>query len=264
MLTRLLQLFDLSFASESKRKSQIIFLDEFRMVILRDIPAITELIVVDTLIPQDHPGNLRRLEVPDLFCYRVARVHFDHDRPLGTLSMDDPLIADPAQSVFVVECVETWGDLPLLVVKMEALIKQTHSTRADSSVPWDGWGKDAVIMEVPWGDDWLFTFVHGAQVEVVRMHCLYGDTVGGGWAGEWDYSIYTLDFSRRGGSSLRPWRGGAGRSSMNTLSEDDARIRCQPERGVEWVISRKGLRSLSDGSLVYLVSPFSDPLEEKL
>ena len=72
--------------------TQINFLDEFRVVILVNKSDVTELFVFNTLVPQDHPGNLRRLELPQQFHHTAAKICVDRDRSLGT----QPLIPDPA------------------------------------------------------------------------------------------------------------------------------------------------------------------------
>ena len=148
--------------------TQINFLDEFRVVILVNKSDVTELFVFNTLVPQDHPGNLRRLELPQQFHHTAAKICVDRDRSLGT----QPLIPDPAQAVLVVELENSWDARVFLVVKTHALIEQTCSTFADPCVPWDEWGRDVMVMEGSMHGGNPHTFVHGAQIVVARVYGL--------------------------------------------------------------------------------------------
>ena len=245
MLTLLPQVLDLSFADESQPKGQVIFLDEFRMAILPDKSAFTELDVFNTLIRQGRPGNLCRLGVPQQLYSRDAKIHIDHDRPLGTPNSNEPLIADPAQAVIVVEIVMGLDALAFLVVRTQALIEQVCSTRAGPHVPWEEWGADAVITPAPMHNEGPDIFVHGAQVMVVWAHVTFKMD----WLEEFYYGVYTLDFSRR--------CGGAGGSMERAFSEGGWCIKFEPAHSMS---SWDSLRSLSDGSLFFLVSRLSQPV----
>ena len=56
----------------------------------------------NTLVPQDHPSNLRRLRFPQRFRKCVPEVTVDMEMPLGALRRDGPLIVDPTQTLLVV------------------------------------------------------------------------------------------------------------------------------------------------------------------
>lgn len=223
----------------------MIFLDEFRMVILPQKLAITELIVFDTLIPEDCPGSLLRLGLPQRFHNRAAYIRADHDRSLGTLNGDEPLIADPAQAVLVLEIMSGRGPQALLIVRMQALAEQMRLTRTGSCVPWDEWSGDGVVVEIPTGDSDREVFVHGAQVVVV-----WGPHVG-------DWDVQTFDFSRRGRSCLPLLGGGGGIKSTRLGNHRD--LICRPDGCIyPWL-----LKSLSDGSIFHLVSRLPSPLGTK-
>jgi len=198
--------------------------------------------VLNTLIPQDHPGNLLRLGAPQQFYSWNATVHIDHDRPLGPPNIDEPLVTDPAQAVLVVEIMRGRDPPTSLAIRMQALIEQPCSTRVGSHVPWGEWGADAVIMQAPMFDDQPATFVHGARVMVVWTRVTYRD-----WLEEYCYEVYTLDFSQRGRSSLPHWCGGDGGPGGGC-------IKFEPAYGMS---SWDTLTSLSDGSLYFLVSCLS-------
>jgi len=236
------QVLNLSSSDESKlvtRRTQVVFLDEFRMILLPDWSAVTELIVFNTLIPQGRPENLRRLGVPRRFHHQFAKILVDNDRPLGAPNRNEPLIADPAQAVLVLEIISDLNPHTFLVVRMQALVERTRLTSVDSCVPWDEWGADAVVMEVPMrsGPEIL---IHGAQVAAV-------------WERAYDWGIQTFDFSRRGCNSLPPWADGGSGTERSVLFEGEEGLTIQLGRTM---ISPENLGSLSDGSLIHLVSCF--------
>jgi len=85
-------------------------------------------------------------------------------------------------------------------MRVQVLVKRVYSVYTDSPVPLDEWGRDAVVTQVQ-NDSCsrLFTFVHDAQVMVVRAltpHRLC------------DYDVRTFDFSQRGRAV--PFHFGAG------------------------------------------------------
>lgn len=228
--------------------TQVIFLDEFRMIISPDKSGMGELTVFNTLFPQDHPGNLRRLALPQQFHDRRVRIHVDHDRPLGRPNGKEPLIADPAQTVLIVEFVSDWDPPVPLVVTMQVFVGQTHLTHRDSPVPWDEWTRDSVVMDVqiPMRGNELQTFVHGAQVVVALALCTDTDLCD--WP-EFYHGVQTFDFSRQGRSSMPLWGGGHGGTKRVLLFEEGGCLKFD-QGEVPW----KRLSSLSDGTLLYLVS----------
>ena len=122
-------------------RTKAVFLDGFRVAVIPDSSAITELTVFNTLISRDDPGYLRRLVFPPEFRDMPADIHVDCDRDLGTLGKDAALLPDPAQAVLVMDI---WADRELrilLVVRTQVLVEQVHSARTDLCVPWDEWGR---------------------------------------------------------------------------------------------------------------------------
>ena len=225
------------------RKTQAVFLDEFRMAVVPDGIGITELTVFNTLVPRDHPGSIRKLALPQRFRGWAAKIRVDHDRLLGTPNRDEPLIADPVQAVLVVELTGGWDSPVFLVVRTRTLIERAWSTRADSYVPWDEWGRDAVVMEVPAPHGSPCIFVHGTRVVMVREYPC------GSWDWPWRYIVHTADFSLRGCSYLPVWGGGGGTMKRMLLKDQECFIL---ELGDGSRFS--DLEPLSDGSLFCLVS----------
>ena len=224
------------------RMDQVVFLDEFRIVVLPDRQGgSTELTVFNTLVPEHHPQNTRRLELPLSFHNRAAEIRVDHDRPLGTPNGDEPLIADPDQVILVMELMEGSKAHVFLVVRMQALIGPIYSTHPGSKVPWDEWGRGAVIAEVPTLGRNPCTFIHGAQMVTVREYIVR-------LSGK--YSVQTFDFSRRGCGSLQVQGRGGGAEEI-VLSQDEGRLIFELDDGTSPL---DGLKLLGDGRLFYLVS----------
>ena len=225
--------------------TQAIFLDEFRVVVIPDKSAIAELAVFNTSVPQGHPGYFQRLMLPPEFHGKRANLHVDHDRDLGALNRDKVLLLDPAQAVLVIELKGRRGYLVLLVVRTQALIEQTYSAHADLSVPWDEWGRDAVAISVLNNNGRkLSTFVHGAQVMVMRTSILGGLGLPDG------YHVRTFDFSWHGRGSL-PLRGGVDGMEKMVLFEDGVSLEFESDYSIStWDV----LQSLNDGGLIHLVS----------
>lgn len=205
----------------------------------------------DTLIPQYHPGNLRRLGLPQRFHGQtwVGSIHADHNRPLGTPNRDEPLIADPAQAILIVELANSWDLHALLVIRTQALIDQKPSHELNPLVPWGEWGGDAVVMEALMSDDDPDILIHGAQVVLVWPHRISEPNRHGPYR---NFDVQTFDFSRRGRSSQQLLDGEEGETESNMPLEGGRWFRFEP--GGAGASLDGELRSLSDGSLFYLVS----------
>lgn len=235
--------------------TQAIFLDEFRVAVIPNKSATTELVVFNTLIPWGHPGHLQRLALPSEFRGKCANIRIDHGWNLGTLNRDEVLLLDPAQAVLVMELGGRLEPLVLLVVRTQALIEQTYSARVDLSLPLDEWGRDAAVISIPRNNSHiLYTFVHGAQVIVVQTSIFGRLDLHGG------YHIRTFDFSWRGRGSL-PLRGGAGGTERMLLFEDGVCLRFEPDDSIDpWDV----LQSSNDGSLIHLVSYLSQSISGEI
>ena len=168
--------------------------------------------------------------------------------------MDEPLIADPAQVIFVVELAGAQGTTVLVAVQTQALIEYACAPRTDFGVPLDDWGKGAVVMEIPRRCNYLSTSVHGTKVVV--------QTLTGVQLGQPpSYRIHTFDFSWRGCSSLRLLNEEGGGTGREARFEDG---RSFEFKGSEGMRSRATLESLGDGSLLYPVSCFYRSIGRKV
>jgi len=201
---------------------QVAFLDEFRIMVLYDsaFPDTPELAVFNTLLPQDHPGNPRRFRLPPVSVGRGVHVHLDRDRSLGKVNRDGPLVVDPTQAIIIMSLFPTVLEPQILfVLRAQPLIECVRSMGTDTQIPWDEWGRGAVVMEIPSGRGGL-TAIHGTHVLVI---C---DTYQGA-----RYRIHAFDFSLRGSAILPLLEGNDGRVEKRHVFEDG--WTCEFEAGDE-------------------------------
>ena len=130
-----------------------------------------ELTVSDTHLLHNDPMISRRFSLPPRYHDKDHLMFVDQDR----LDSDGPLIADPTQAILVVEFSKIGHESILLVVRINTLIEHVCSTRTDVHLPWDEWGRNAVIMEdLPFGSGFPF-YVHGTHlVMVLTVPCRRG------------------------------------------------------------------------------------------
>ena len=220
--------------------TKVTFLDEFRMMVsTSNHDGLAELVLFNTFLPQDHPRNLRRFDIPLRYRGRFSSVITDCDGPLGT--QDGSLITDPAQAILVVDLCD--GDEPhhlSLVLRIQTLVARACSMSSDTCIPWDEWKRDAVIMEMPVYDSHIFT--HGVHVIVVGKRAHVGDDADHLW-------LRTFDFSLRGCRALQAKGGRAGRRRTDVY-ESGRDFTLEGTVGVsDW-----GLNSLGNGAFYSLVS----------
>ena len=186
---------DLPTLDEEERNP--VFLDEFRVLIVTpDAGTSTlELTVYNTLIPQDRPMSLRRFSLPQKYRNRDVLIRVDGDRPLGTLNKGDPFITDPTQAIFIVEISKSHHQpTVLLVVRIQDLIEHVCSTCTDVRIPWDEWGRGAVIVENQ-------VFGYSPSIYVHDTHLVLFEYSHGFGTGDC-LRVRIFDFSRRGCSAL--------------------------------------------------------------
>lgn len=177
-------------------------------------------------------------------------MHFDGDRCLGTLDRDIPLTTDPTHAILIVQLISRDPQLArvFLVVRIQTLIEHVSSMDADAYVPWDDWGRDAWVMEVPqYGiGSSLYPLIQGAHVALVKT-CI---TPAG-----YRPHLCIFDFSLRGRSILSPWG-----------EDEEAERRVLFEGGWNFLLegneemAEYKFESLGDGKFMYLVSspPFGN------
>jgi hypothetical protein len=114
------------------------FLNEFRIVVVTHSisPDPPELFVFNTLVPQDHPRSLQQFNLPPKYHNWYANIHLDHDRSLGTLNNDGPLMVDSTQAIVLVDMVSDLGEPEVfLIVQTQFLIEHVCSVGTDVQIP---------------------------------------------------------------------------------------------------------------------------------
>ena len=241
------QVFDRSSADGSGLigwNCQAAFLDEFRILVVfwNNFPHAPELFVFNTLLPQDHPRHLRRFRLPPKHNQRSVHVHLDRDRSLGTVDRDGPLLVDPTQAILIMDLSPTnLEPHAFLILRMQDLIEHACSMRTGVQIPWDEWGKGAVVIEIPIDSTYLSTIIHGARVLAIR------NTHRGP---EEHHRIHIFDFSRRASTALPLLDGGDGGTERRAAFKDGRS--CLFEGGVG--VSMWGIQSLGDSVMFYKVS----------
>ena len=237
----------LPFAGEYNSTSwglQVAFLDEFRITMVYDDAH--EFPVFDTLLPQDHPRNLRWFRLPRKYCGRNAYLQVNRGGSLGTADRDGPLIVDPTQAIIIMDFLETSQEPRVyLILRIQPFIECACSMRADVRIPWNEWGRGTVAMEIsstvavhP------ETVIHGARVLAIveTPHGL-----------RQRFCIHTFDFSRRESAALQLSDGNGREAERKATFEDGWRHVLEVADGM----SSWGLQSVGGGVVFYIVSLFS-------
>ena len=175
----------------------------------------------------------------------VPCVHLDHDRSLGIVNRDGPLIVDPTQGIFVVDFARTSREPRVfLILRTQPLIECAYSRRAGIRTSWNELRRDAVVMEVPFGDILSPTVVHGARLMTLNV-VNYGPEGG--------HRIHAFDFSRRGFAALRlsdgddggTWRRAAFEDGFVSEGHEELGLRKSPSLGDSVAFSVVSLFSCS-------------------
>ena len=215
------------------------FLDEFLMIVWTTECAWWP---VFTIFDTTFPVASRRFRVPRRYCDQSLIIHVDHDRHLGMLDRDRPLTTDPTQAIFIVE-LGGQSLRPWIIVRIQTLAKHIRSAVADSCVPWDVWGRGAVVMEgCTWDDG--DPSVHGVRVTTAK-----GSTTP--VVDRSNSYLCSFDFSLWGQSILPLCDGGEGIERRAAFGDGrDLLI-----QGNRWM-NRRTLDTLGDSRFMQMVSRF--------
>ena len=222
------------------------------MVVLtvKPIPGVPEITLFDTLVPRGNPVSSGRFLVPPR-CYDwFPTVFVDDDQCTGTRDRDRPLTTDPAQAVFVLRLGGPQGLCIWLIVRIQTLVERVCSMGADTCVPWDEWGRGAVVMDVSHVSrrdtphSGPYPLVHGTHVIMVERSTAPG--IDGCY-----HHLRTFDFGRRGWSALPLCDADDGVERRVAFESGRNFLLQGNEEMNEWAFY-----SLGDGRLMYLVSRF--------
>jgi len=194
----------------------------------------------NTIVPQDHPSNVRRLRFPQRFRQCTPVVTVDVELPLGALHRDGPFIADPTQALLVVCLPGGTLNHVFAIFRTQTLVAHTCSTDGNTCIPWDELWRDAMIMELPVTHSPLL--IQGVHATAQKTRAVPDDAN--------HFCLRTFDFSRRGSSLLCGKIAGAERVASCESGQDILFEGC--ESVDDWV-----LRSLGNGTF-YSLDQYSD------
>jgi hypothetical protein len=117
------------------------FLEESWLVALSDQGPNPQLLVFDTLLPQQGSRNWQILQLPPLDRHRLYTVPSQY----GNAPAERPeFLVDPAQKYFVVQSFRG----PALVIPVELFVRVTRSTCAKSCIQWEDWRRDTMKLNL--------------------------------------------------------------------------------------------------------------------
>ena len=217
-----------------------VFLDEFRLMVYtpEQTGKLPEFTLFDTSVSQDHPTNFRHFRVPLKYRDWSPSVTLDTCIGLGMQNQDEPLIVDPTQALILLQFYrDDVSTDAVVMLRIQALVKQACLMGADTDIPWRELERDAVVIE-PSTSNAKFS-VHGVHVIEVTRHPILFD-------GDVPVRFHVFDFSRRGCSTLR-----------DANDETMGAAWCKGGRGFpfEWsgIRTRNALCSLGNGTFYGLV-----------
>ena len=232
----------------TNHRMRIAFVDEFRMMLsIRNDGTFTEFILFDTLLPQDHPRNLRRAHPPLIYRDWLSLVIGLRNTSWGAFDRHGPLIVDPTQAIHVVDFFRRGsGDHATLAFRTQTLIEQVCSPSTGTDIPWSEWGRDSVALEFPVFDDSDIpnTLVQGHHLITVEKCVVPSNDQRQLRLRIFDFSLRaceTLSDIGEGGESVRVVRYEDGRDLFLEGSED---------------LKEYELDSLDNGIFFHLVSDF--------
>jgi len=164
------------------------------MIFTHDRAVSSGFTLANTLVSQDRPSRFLRFQVPTKYRNWIPFASTNCVMPFGTLNQDEPFVVDPTQAFIILQLFGEVTDRVLIVLRTQALIEHACSMGTDTYIPWEEWGRDAIVMEMPTSDSVIY--VQGVHVVEEQMRKVPGS----------DHtnhtSIRVFDFSKRGCSTL--------------------------------------------------------------
>ena len=153
-----------------------------------------------------------------------THIHVDQGRSLGTPDRNGPIITDPAQAILVVRLTKLYYGDVLFVVRIQSLIiERVCSSWTDTHIPWDEWGKGAVIIDNLQSRYGFDVYIHGTRLVLLKI--LHHRPNRG-------LRVRTFDFGRRACGALPLWDQDGGAVRKTSFSD-----------GSEFVFETTGTRT---------------------
>lgn len=154
------------------------------------------LTLINTAISQGHPGHFRRFRIPTRYRdWEVPSAGIGCDLSSETANQDGPFIVDPTQAFIVLQLLGIKVPTSVcIILRTQALIEHACSMGAETYIPWEEWGRDANIMEMPTSNPAIY--IQGVHlIETERRGVLGGDI------DVTHVCLRIFDFSKRGCST---------------------------------------------------------------
>jgi hypothetical protein len=195
---------------------------------------VSQLLVFNTLLPQQDPRSWRVLDLPPLFKPNPDyRIFTQYEKPLA----DCPEFSvDPAQRIFVLVCHMERA----LAVTVEPFIQYMHREHANPWIAWDEWGEEVITVHLP-------PDASSIQLYDTKLLALYSSS---GYRRDWDVLTYDLSKSGRNDIQVQQVDEGAGAGYRRVLSTPKQLARCEVRDGNSY-----GAHLIGNQVFCFIVSP---------
>ena len=177
-----------------------------------------QLLVLNTLLPQQDPRTWRILHLPPLP---------NHDKYYSVLTQYEKPVAecpgfsmDPTQRIFVVLSLRK----QTFAVPVEPLMQRMYSVHANACIRWEEWGEDVITVH-------LHPDTQTLQLFDTRLLALCGSAH---YPEHWGVRMYDLSKSGRGDIQIQRTNEGAGRRYRRDLSTPKWFARCKIGDGIPY------------------------------
>jgi hypothetical protein len=207
------------------------FLEESWLLVLSQRSSIPQLLVLNTLLPQQDPTSWRIFNLPTfLKPDTYHRIFTQYERPL---TEHPEFSVDPVQRNFVL----FYNRAQALVVPVELLVRRMYRMRTSPRIPWDEWGKDVIAVCLP-PDARTF------QLYDTKLLALCGSVN----LQEWD--VLTYDLSKSGLRDIQQVREGVGAECRGVFPTPRQRTRYEIRDGFPY-----NTQVVGNQVLCFFVSP---------
>ena len=198
------------------------------------------LVLINTLASQVRQRTFRLFCLPARYRDWDTSASIDYSMSFGTPDQDTPFIVDPTQAFIVLQFQGGEKQTRVcIVLRTQTLIEHACSVGTNTYIPWEEWGGDVIVMEMPTFSPTIY--IQGVHVVGVERRRVSGDVNMN------HMCLRIFNFSKWGHSTLCDEGGEAVRE---TWYEDGRELLLEGNGNV----SRLGLGSLGNGIFYSLVS----------
>ena len=209
------------------------FLDGSWLLALSHRSCAPQLLVFNTLLPQQDPRSWRILDFPLLFEPNPDyHIFTQYEKPLA----DCPEFSvDPAQRIFILVYHQARG----LAVPVEPFIRQMRCEHDNPWIAWDEWGEEVIAVHLP---------PDASSIQLYDMKVLA--LCSSGYSRDWDVQTYDLSKSGRNDIQVQQVDEGVGAGCRRVLSTPKQLARCEVRDGNSY-----GAHLIGNQVFCFIVSP---------